>query len=194
MDDNANIQAAKSALRRQVLEQLKQLKPEEISTLSEQACRRLQEQRAWREAQTIMGFAPMPGELDIWPALVGAMDEGKAVGLLRFQRESGSYAGFQVKCPGDLVPGYFGIREPGVHCARMNLMRLDFVLVPGIAFDLRGRRLGRGKGYYDRVLPAARGVFCGVAFDQQIVRAVPVAPHDASVTCILTPTRWVTSE
>jgi len=69
--------------------------------------------------------------------------------------------------------------------------RLDLILVPGIAFDLRGRRLGRGKGYYDRWLPALRGKTCGVAFDEQIVDDIPLEPHDVVVNCILTPTRWI---
>ena len=73
----------------------------------------------------------------------------------------------------------------------MPLNRLDFVLVPGIAFDLQGRRLGRGKGYYDRLLAEVRGKTCGVAFDEQIVDEIPVEPHDIHVNCILTPTRWI---
>jgi 5-formyltetrahydrofolate cyclo-ligase len=64
-------------------------------------------------------------------------------------------------------------------------------LVPGVAFDLHGRRLGRGKGFYDRLLADVRGKTCGVAFDEQIVREVPVEPHDSDVNCILTPTRWI---
>jgi 5-formyltetrahydrofolate cyclo-ligase len=68
--------------------------------------------------------------------------------------------------------------------------RLDFALVPGLGFTTDGRRLGRGKGYYDRVLAQVRGFKCGVAFDQQIVDEIPAEPHDAQLDCILTPTRW----
>jgi 5-formyltetrahydrofolate cyclo-ligase len=71
------------------------------------------------------------------------------------------------------------------------LNRLDLVLVPGVAFDARGGRLGRGKGFYDRLLSAVNGTKCGVAFDEQIVDAVPVGPLDVLVNCILTPTRWI---
>jgi len=69
-------------------------------------------------------------------------------------------------------------------------MRLDLALVPGVAFDLNGHRLGRGKGYYDRLLAMLTGPACGVAFDQQIVSQVPNEPHDVRLSCILTPTRW----
>ena len=87
--------------------------------------------------------------------------------------------------------GHFGIREPRSHCARFPSDQLDLILVPGVAFDLHGRRLGRGKGYYDQLLGALRGTTCGVAFDQQIVDEIPVEPHDVRLDCILTPTRWV---
>jgi 5-formyltetrahydrofolate cyclo-ligase len=75
--------------------------------------------------------------------------------------------------------------------ASAPLNRLDFILVPGVAFDLHGRRLGRGRGFYDQLLANVRGRTCGVAFDEQIVRDVPIEPHDVSLNCILTPTRWV---
>jgi 5-formyltetrahydrofolate cyclo-ligase len=91
----------------------------------------------------------------------------------------------------DLVPGKFGIREPAAHCPEVPLNRLDLALVPGIAFDVSGGRLGRGKGFYDRLLPAVNGLKCGVAFDEQIVDAVPVGPMDVRLNCILTPTRWI---
>jgi len=64
------------------------------------------------------------------------------------------------------------------------------ILIPGIAFDLHGRRLGRGKGFYDRLLTEIRGVKCGIAFDEQIVEKIPVEPHDVRMDFILTPTRF----
>ena len=91
----------------------------------------------------------------------------------------------------DIVNGKYGIREPGDRCVLVPLNRLDLVLVPGVAFDVRGRRIGRGKGYYDRLLSLAGGLKCGVAFDEQILAEIPTEPHDVAVHCILTPTRWI---
>jgi 5-formyltetrahydrofolate cyclo-ligase len=71
---------------------------------------------------------------------------------------------------------------------------VDLILVPGLAFDLRGHRLGRGKGYYDQLLRGLGGITCGVAFDQQIVAGIPVEPHDVRVNRVLTPTRWIQME
>ena len=150
-------------------------------------------------------------ELDIWPLFEHAVRGGKEVYLPRFVDEkpmkrfgkdpanantplkpSQAYVACAVRnLTGDLKTGQFGIREPVEGCAEIALNRLDFVLVPGIAFDLQGRRLGRGKGYYDRLLAEVRGKTCGVAFDEQIVEDLPVESHDIHVNCILTPTRWI---
>jgi 5-formyltetrahydrofolate cyclo-ligase len=66
------------------------------------------------------------------------------------------------------------------------------ILVPGVAFDLQGNRLGRGKGFYDRLLAEIRGVKCGVAFEEQIVDEIPVGSHDAAMDFIVTPSRVIT--
>ena len=89
-----------------------------------------------------------------------------------------------------MVSGRFGVREPGADCPLISLNQLDLILVPGVTFDLTGHRLGRGKGFYDRLLAGFCGHKCGVAFEAQIVAAVPAEPHDVLVNSILTPTRW----
>src|SRR5207248_10138079 len=112
--------------------------------------------------------------------------------LRRFDLATRKYIACEVReLAKDVEPAKFAIREPVKHCAPLPLNRLDFVLVPGVAFDLHGRRLGRGKGYYDQLLAEVRGKTCGVAFDVQVVRELPQEPHDARVNCILTPTRWL---
>jgi 5-formyltetrahydrofolate cyclo-ligase len=70
------------------------------------------------------------------------------------------------------------------------LNQLDFLLVPGVAFDRSGRRLGRGKGFYDRLLAGVTGMKCGVAWDEQIVHELPAEPHDIAMDLMLTPSRW----
>ena len=186
------MEESKPALRGEIRARLALLTPEQRAALSAQACTLLERQKPWEQAQTVLFYAPVPGELDIWPLLGKALAAGKNVAFPRFLAESGGYGACRVQNPAaDLAVGQFGIREPRSHCVEFSLKQLDFVLVPGLAFDLHGRRLGRGKGYFDRLLAAVRGTKCGVAFDEQIVREVPVEPHDEHVNCILTPTRWV---
>ena len=186
------IQDAKLALRRQVREKLEAMAAANRATASDQACSLLSRQKLWEQARSVLFYAPFPRELDLWPLLANALAGGKTVALPRFIAESNLYVACEVRNPGaDLKPGQFGLREPAEHCAPMAIYALDFVLVPGVAFDLHGRRLGRGKGFYDQLLAVVRGKSCGVAFDEQIVCEVPVEPHDVPVDCILTPTRWI---
>ncbi len=186
------IPEAKSALRKQVRAELKRMAPEERAAASAQARAALAAQALWQQAQSILFFAPLPEELDVWPLLAAALSANKKVALPRFVAETRTYVACQIQNPEtDLEVGHFGIREPGQQCSRLLSNRLDLILVPGVAFDLHGRRLGRGKGYYDALLTAVRGTVCGVAFDQQIVTEIPVEPHDVRVNCLLTPTRWV---
>jgi 5-formyltetrahydrofolate cyclo-ligase len=134
----------------------------------------------------------MPDEADIWPLLNDSLAARKITTLPRFDFATNRYVACQIKNPdSDVSVGKFGIQEPTALCNIVPLNRLDFILVPGIAFDLHGRRLGRGKGFYDQLLADVRGVTCGVAFDEQIVTAIPVEPHDVRLHCILTPTRWI---
>ena len=146
----------------------------------------------WLEARRVMLFAPMPEEMDLWPLAGRALREGRTLALPRFDPGRGQYQAAQVMdLERDVVTGSFGIREPRPGCALQALNELDFVLVPGLGFDARGRRLGRGKGYYDRLLTAVCGTACGVAMDWQILPDIPAEPHDRSVDCILTPSRWL---
>jgi 5-formyltetrahydrofolate cyclo-ligase len=93
----------------------------------------------------------------------------------------------------DVAPGYRGIPEPVPSCARVAPTAIDFVLVPGVAFDERGGRLGYGGGFYDRLLPLMRPEVAVVAgaFDEQVVDAVPTAGHDRRVPLVVTPTRVI---
>jgi len=189
---NTPVPEAKRLLRIQTAARFLGLSQHARDQGSTQARDLLVQQRAWKAARSVLLFAPMAGELNVWPLLAAALDGGKAVALPRYVRESRTYTACWVRDPDrDVGLGYFGIREPLPSCAPALLNSLDLVLVPGVAFDLHGRRLGRGKGYYDQLLAGVCGTTCGVAFDEQIVREVPLEPHDVLMNCILTPTRWV---
>lgn len=185
---------AKAALRADIHARLQALPHGHRTVKSAQVCARLTAAELWQQAGAVLLFAPLPDELDIWPLLSLALGAGKTVAMPRFDRATKTYAAAIVRnAENDFVPGHFGIREPAAACAVLPLNRLDLVLVPGVAFDLDGGRLGRGKGYYDRLLASVRGTTCGVAYDEQFVAAVPVGPHDIRLNHILTPTRWHTA-
>jgi 5-formyltetrahydrofolate cyclo-ligase len=93
----------------------------------------------------------------------------------------------------DLCPGTLGILEPKPELRRQNDRRVaveevDLFVIPGLAFDRQGGRLGYGKGYFDRLLRDARGnaLLAAVAFECQLFDAVPMLPHDVRVDCVVT--------
>jgi 5-formyltetrahydrofolate cyclo-ligase len=187
-----NIDASKSALRRQTLGQLRKMAPQEREVLSAKARSLLCDRSEWGRAQAILFYVPRKDELDLWPLVQMALAAGKRALLPRYQPEADAYFACEILDPlKDLIPGRYSIPEPTPHCLPFSLKPLDLMLIPGVAFDLLGRRLGRGRGYYDKMLAAPSGVRCGVGFDQQIVSDIPVASHDAHLNCILTPTRWL---
>lgn len=188
----AEIQSAKRDLRRQVQARLHQFSAEQRRSGSHAVCKRLLEQPDWKQARIVLLFAPFREEPDIWPVISSALNAGKEVCLPKLNPAGFTYHASPVRdLDQDLEAGKFGILEPRHTSAAMALDRLDLVLVPGMAFDLHGRRLGRGKGFYDRLLADIPGIKCGVAFDEQIIEEIPTEPHDIKLDCIVTPTRWL---
>jgi 5-formyltetrahydrofolate cyclo-ligase len=185
------IHEAKAALRKQVEERLTSLTPEQRARASAKACQRLERQRVWQKAGFVMFYAPRNDELDVASLLEKALAAGKRAALPQFDRQTRSYRMCEVRCPLSEVPvGYYGIREPGAGGGIISPNQLDLILVPGVAFDLSGRRLGRGRGYYDQLLSGVQAIKCGLCFDEQVYAQIPVEPHDILLNCILTPTRW----
>ena len=188
---SAEIEQAKLALRERLRAARKKMSAAEQQLASAELCARLQEQGVWQQARGVLLFWPLPDEPDVRALLTVALATGKLGALPRFDAASGEYGAARVTDPvRDLTAGRFGVSEPAGHCPQVQLNHLDFVLVPGVAFDFAGGRLGRGKGYYDRLLALVPGMKCGAAFDAQVVAAVPREPHDVQLNCILTPTRW----
>ena len=186
------LQESKQTLRATVRARLAGLTPQYRAAASAQVVVSLASRPEWARAGGVLLFAPLPDELDVWPLLELALAAGKTVALPSFVPGTNTYVARQILDPvRDVVTGKFGIREPADACAEVALKQLDLMLVAGVAFDARGRRLGRGKGFYDRLLAGAHGTKCGVAFDEQVVDAVPVGPLDIRLNCILTPTRWI---
>jgi 5-formyltetrahydrofolate cyclo-ligase len=187
-----NIQEAKSGLRINILDALGKISPAVRAVESIDLCERLKAQIP--SAHTILFFAPLPDELDVWPVLELSMALGTACALPFFDTARQSYgARLLARLATDIVTGKFGVREPAGHCAEISLEKFDLVLVPGMAFDLHGNRLGRGRGFYDRLLEKISGVKCGVGYDFQLLEDIPVEPRDVKVDFIFTPARCVKS-
>lgn len=166
--------------------------PFERARSSELICKLFQAMSSWASCRSILFFAPQSKEPDIWPLIANALAAKKTVALPQFDAATKQYRAAVVKSlADDLKKGEFGIREPTNDCEAFPLADIDMILVPGLGFDPTGRRLGRGKGFYDRILTPATGLIVGMAFDWQMIEEIPTEGHDIPMHRIVTPSRWL---
>jgi len=178
----------KRVLRREAAESVGTLAKEERSHKSRAACARLLAVPEVRDADVVLLYAPLPDELDIWPALHGFADAGKRVLLPKCRPTHCQLLCIEVgDFKRDLVRGTFNILEPKSEHG-VGLAELDVVIAPARAFDHTGNRLGRGAGYYDRffVRTGLDAFRCGIAYDCQMFPEVPMLPHDVPVDVVVT--------
>lgn len=180
----------KQELRRAVLEQIKSQKEEDFLAGSRCILERLINLKVFRQANTVLFYASCRGEVDTWQMMNRAWGMNKRVAVPKVQIESKMIVPVAVRSSGDLRPGAYGILEPEYHSDNaVSPGSLDLVIVPGVAFDRRHHRLGRGAGYYDRFLAglSSSTPTLGLAFDFQIVETIPeIGPHDRAVHEVLT--------
>ncbi len=134
-------------------------------------------------ARVVLLYAASDTEVDVEPAADALRSRGVRTLYPRVRGEDLDLV--PVASPLELVDGHRGIREPRGSAADPTIV--DAVIVPGVAYDLRGRRLGQGGGHYDRLLPRIGDAFrIAVAYTCQIVPAVPHAPHDIPMDLLVT--------
>lgn len=143
-------------------------------------CRSILAHPWFLEAKTVMAYWAIAGEIDLGPVLEEALARGKRLLLPRCRGEEMTARRVTDLTP--LRPGVLGIPEPGEETEIVPPGEIDLILVPAMAYDARGRRLGRGKGYYDRFLPAAGGRTIGVS--AVLLEHVPVEDHDVPVDAV----------
>ncbi len=143
-------------------------------------------------ARVVLAYAALPSEIDPAPAIWRLRARGAAVAYPRIEAP-GVLGMHLVGHELELIAGPFGLAQPSEHAPRAARDSIDAVIVPGVAFDECGRRLGYGGGYYDRLLPTLRPncLRIGVAFDEQLLEEIPAEDHDARVHLVVTPSRVI---
>lgn len=155
---------------------------------SRAAAERVIELAEYAGARTIVGFSAIQKEIDPADLLAQARASGKTVGLPRVVGELLDL--HELRDVSELVEGAFGVLEPAESAPMIAADSVDLVLVPGLAFDTRGHRLGYGRAFYDRVLPQMNRAFrVGFAFDFQIVMELPDDAHDVPMHAVVTDQR-----
>ena len=173
----------KAEIRTLIAEQKKTLGFDRLKFLSASVIRNLQSQEAFRTAQTVGVYIPLPDEVDVAPLF---KIPGKTFYIPAFDESVGIYR--MAKLTAGLKKGRFGIPEPAVPIFSTE-NELGLIVVPGVAFDRTGRRIGRGGGFYDRLLPQYRTVRVGICFDFQLLACIPTEFHDVRMDFTATETQ-----
>lgn len=169
-----HLKDSKPLIRKAVKERVAAMSESDKQTEADVLFSYLENSELVRNSKKILLYHPMTDEIDVMKA-VRKWAETKEIYLPAI--EGDDIVIRQYKSEQDLKIGKYGILEP-VGAVLDNPEEKNLVIVPGRAFDIRGYRLGRGKGYYDRLLPKMRAIKIGVCFDCQYIFRVPAEEHD----------------
>lgn len=186
------LEEAKKRVRREIGARLLAIPRDVLVEQSMQACERLVRMEEFVRANVLLFYAPTSHELFCTPAAEHAMDDGKTVLLPGIDWEAKFLIPRRVPdARAGLATFRYGILEPLKEWPEVGIEKIDVVIVPGIAFDEAGRRLGRGGGFYDRFLSRvpARTRRIGLALEVQGLREVPAGDQDARVDAVVLPSR-----
>lgn len=182
---------SKRELRQTLRQRLADIPRQQMHERSIAACRLLLQQAEYRSADVVMIFLSTPHEVDTTQIALQCWAEGKRVLAPKVSWEQRRMLPIEIhSLTSDVHDGVLGVREPADGLP-IPVADLDLVIVPGLAFDGHGNRLGRGRGFYDRFLSHRdlRAVACGLAFEEQVVDEVPHNEADVGVKMLVTDQR-----
>ncbi len=179
---------SKTEIRKRLLGLRNSLSTEQITAGSGEIVTRLMWIEEIRKAATLMVYLSFGSEVDLDGLIRWCWGEGKRIVVPFCRPESRELTACRIDGFNELETGHYGIRAPKEGLIRpVDGGEIEVILVPAVAFDRRGYRIGYGGGYYDRFLPQApQAVKIGVAFASQIIEEIPVDGHDLPVDMIVT--------
>jgi 5-formyltetrahydrofolate cyclo-ligase len=179
------IEQQKKLLRRSTLAERGNLTEQDRLALSKAAVRRLLEVDEVEQARSVLTFSSFGHEISTDSLIDDLLERGKKV-LIPWV-DGQSLAAAEIRSRSELQPGFRGIHEPSERTAVAPTA--DVIIVPGVAFDELGRRLGYGGAFFDQFLKTTRGFRIGLCFDLQIANEIPVEDHDEPVDMVVTDSR-----
>ena len=188
---NAGLVAEKAGLRALMRTARVELGPAARAVASADVCAVLEELPELDGLGPFLLYAAFGDELNLDPLIAALLARGAAVCLPRVDSET--LAAFRIDGLADLAQGWRGVREPPPDAPEVPVEALRALVVPGLAFDPAGKRLGYGGGHFDRLLarlPDDTPVI-GAAFDVQVVPQLPVEGHDRAVHAVVTESRII---
>lgn len=166
----------KSELRKQIRLLKKAYSPAELAAMSDRLCRQIMASERWQHARVVLLYHALPDEVDTRLLLEDALQKQKTVLLPVVEGDDLVLCRYE----GLTREGAFGIQEP-VGEVFTALESIELAIVPGMAFDARNNRLGRGKGYYDRLLPQLDAYRLGLCFPFQMCEEIAMESHDIAM-------------
>lgn len=190
---------AKRRLRRLIVDRILTMNPADRLWQEETLQDRFSTLPGLDQARTVLLFvAHLPEEVPTRTMIETTINRGKTVVCPRVDRQERRLRLFQLEnFERDLLPGPFGIPEPKPGTLEIRPEQIDWALIPGIAFNAQGYRLGRGAGYYDRLLPLLKqnAPRLAMVLDPQWVDELPTEPHDQPVHGVIGAHRsWLAPE
>jgi 5-formyltetrahydrofolate cyclo-ligase len=190
--ESALILAVKKKLRTEIRRKLSELDPTVAHAKSMAACLQLVAQPEFAKARAIMIYLPMLGEVDIAPIALRGWQEQKIIAAPKISWDQRHMIPLEIR---SLETGLVKTERPNIPDLRepsdgepVAVDILDLVIVPAMAYDRKGNRLGRGAGFYDRFLASSHfhGVSVGLAFKEQVLDDLPVQENDVPVHMLVT--------
>jgi len=175
----------KVSLRDRLLKQRQSLSVQDCRKLSLRAQENVSRTDEFAAARRVALYSPIRNEVCTAELFAAARQAAKQVVYPRMRDQHLAF--LLVTSSDELVPGAMGVLEP-VGGVEYGLHEIDLMVLPGVAFDHHGHRLGYGRGFYDRVLggPGQRPCLLGLGYEQQVVECLPRDPHDVQVDLLVT--------
>ena len=185
---NEALQADKKKMRDVILRQRDAMSPAARTSASRAILEKVSALPLYEKAKVVLTYMGFGTEIDTQPFFERIIADGKIVVLPRVDRATQTLILHSARGMSELLTSKYGILEPGTDAPIVAITNVDFVLMPGVALDRIGNRLGYGRGYYDKLMSTANPALARVAagFSCQIVDKVPVGSHDKKVDCIIT--------
>ncbi len=175
----------KSELRAKYMKMREDISPGDAKAKSSRICQSLLSSEAYKDAHTVLIYCPFKNEIDVLPIAVDAMNKGKSVAFPISEPNGFKLIFKTVNSLDELEEGRYGIYEPSKSAEDYRNTEKSICIVPGLAFDRQGYRIGYGKGYYDRFLPDFKGISIGLVYDDLLVDSLPRDDTDVAVDIVI---------
>ena len=183
----------KEKLRKEIKEKRKKQTKEEQRKKSKEIKEKLFNLKEYKESKTVLFYVSYNGEVFTHEMIKEALKNKKVIVPIS-NTETQTLCLSILDSWDDLETGSYEILEPKKDCIKeVSIDQIDLVIVPGVAFDIYGNRMGHGKGYYDKLLGKTKTTSVGLCFELQIVEKIPTESHDKPVDIIITEKRIINS-